>query len=223
MLKSNEIDEIFSLLLEKTPNPQVELNHSNPFQLLVAVVLSAQSTDKQVNKITPAIFEFVKTPQDITNKGQDWLRQKVSSINYNNTKAKNIFLTSQILVEKFNGIVPNTLKDLQSLPGVGRKSANVILNSAFGIPTLAVDTHVFRVCNRIGLANAKNVLETELQVFPKISKKFSLLAHHLLVLHGRYICKARKPDCNNCVISQYCEFFSSSYKTSSITHSCFGF
>lgn len=129
---------------------------------------------------------------------------KISSINYNNTKAKNIFTASQQLIENFDGEVPRTLTELETLAGVGRKSANVILNSCFGIPTLAVDTHVFRVCNRTGLANAKNVLETETQVFRKLPKEFELSAHHLLVLHGRYVCKARKPECGKCVISHIC-------------------
>lgn len=205
MLTKKDISELFTLLNKNTPNAKIELYHTNPFTLMIAVVLSAQSTDKHVNKITPAIFEKVSSPQDIIDLGYDWLREKIASINYNNTKAKNIFLTSKILVENFGGEVPRTLVELESLAGVGRKSANVILNSAFGIPTLAVDTHVFRVCNRVGLANAKNVLETEMQVFPKIPKEFQILAHHLLVLHGRYICKARRPNCNNCAIFHICK------------------
>ena len=205
MLTPPQTLELFTLLSQKTPEAKIELNHSNPFQLLIAVVLSAQSTDKHVNKITPAIFEKASHPQHIIDLGQDWLREKVASINYNNTKAKNIFLASKMLVEKFSGEMPRTLQELETLPGVGRKSANVILNSAFGISTLAVDTHVFRVCNRTGLASAKTVLETEKQVFPQIPKCFELSAHHLLVLHGRYVCKARKPDCQNCVISHICK------------------
>ncbi len=204
MLTKPKIKELFRLLSQNTPNAEIELTHSNPFQLMIAVVLSAQNTDKQVNKITPPIFEKVQTPQNILELGQAWLREKVSSINYNNTKAKNIFLASQQLVELHGGEIPRTLRELENLAGVGRKSANVILNSAFGIPSLAVDTHVFRVCNRTGLAQAKTVLETEKQVFPKIPKGFELSAHHLLVLHGRYICKARKPECNNCIIERLC-------------------
>ena len=209
-MTKKQFAEILKLLQELNPNAEIELDHTNPFQLLIAVVLSAQSTDKQVNKITPAIFEFVKTPQDLLNFGQEWLREKVASINYNNTKAKNIYQMAETLVEKFGGEIPKNLEDLQSLAGVGRKSANVVLNSAFGIPTLAVDTHVFRVCNRTGLAKkdgklAKNVLETELRVFPKIPKEYGLLAHHLLVLHGRYVCKAVKPQCKTCVIEKFCE------------------
>jgi endonuclease-3 len=205
MLTKPQTLELFTLLSQKTPEAKIELTHSNPFQLMIAVVLSAQSTDKHVNKITPPIFEEVKTPQDILQKGHDWLREKVASINYNNTKAKNIFLASQMLVEKHGGEMPQTLQELEELAGVGRKSANVILNSCFGIPTLAVDTHVFRVCNRTGLASAKTVLETEKQVFPNIPKEFELSAHHLLVLHGRYVCKARKPECGKCVISHICK------------------
>lgn len=200
-----KVENILTLLHNTIPNAEIELTHTNPFTLLIAVVLSAQSTDKQVNKITPEIFEKVQSPQDLIHMGQEWLRQKVSSINYNNTKAKNIYETAKILVTNFQGIVPSTLEELQSLPGVGRKSANVILNSSFKIPTLAVDTHVFRVCNRIGIAKAKTVLETETQVFPQIPTKYGLLAHHLLVLHGRYICKAKKPNCYECVISHMCQ------------------
>ncbi|MFT4967731.1 MAG: endonuclease-3 [Candidatus Deianiraeaceae bacterium] len=203
-LTKPKILELFTLLNKNTPSPKIELTHTNPFTLMIAVVLSAQSTDKHVNKVTPAIFEKVSTPQNVVTMGHPWLREKLNSINYNNTKAKNIFLASQMLVEKYNGEMPRTLKELELLPGVGRKSANVILNSSFGIPTLAVDTHVFRVCNRTGLAKAKNVLETERQVFPKLPKEFELSAHHLLVLHGRYVCKARKPECTQCVIAHLC-------------------
>ncbi len=205
MITTKQINEILQLLHKETPNAQIELNHSNTFQLLIAVILSAQSTDKQVNKITPAIFQAIQTPHDLIKMGQEWLREKIASINYNNSKAKNIYQMAQQLVEKFAGIVPSNIDDLQSLAGVGRKSANVILNSSFEIPALAVDTHVFRVCNRIGIAKAKNVLETEMQVFPKIPKQYGLLAHHLFVLHGRYTCKAKKPECNKCVISHICE------------------
>lgn len=205
MLTKPKILELFTLLDKNTPNAHIELTHTNPFTLMIAVVLSAQSTDKHVNKITPAIFEKVSCPKDVLKLGQAWLREKVASINYNNTKAKNIFLASQMLVEKHGGELPRTLKELEELPGVGRKSANVILNSAFGVPTLAVDTHVFRVCNRAGLAKARSVLETEKQVFPKLPKEFKLSAHHLLVLHGRYICKARKPECGKCPIKMLCQ------------------
>jgi len=205
MLTKPQTHELFRLLHTQNPNPRIELDHENPFHLLIAVVLSAQATDKQVNKITPPIFEAIKTPHDVLSLGHDWLREKLSSINYNNTKAKNIFTASQQLIENFSGEVPRTLTELETLAGVGRKSANVILNSCFGIPTLAVDTHVFRVCNRTGLAKAKTVLETETQVFRKLPKEFELSAHHLLVLHGRYICKARKPECGKCVISHICQ------------------
>ncbi len=204
MLTKPQTHELFRLLNTQNPNALIELDHENPFHLLIAVVLSAQATDKQVNKITPPIFDVIKTPHDAISLGHDWLREKISSINYNNTKAKNIFTASQQLISNFGGEVPRTLAELETLAGVGRKSANVILNSCFGIPTLAVDTHVFRVCNRTGLANAKTVLETETQVFPKLPKEFELSAHHLLVLHGRYVCKARKPECGKCVISHIC-------------------
>ena len=205
-MKKQEIKQIFNILHDSNPNAEIELFHENAFTLLIAVVLSAQSTDKQVNKITPPIFLEVKTPKDLVQKGEDWLFEKIKSINYNKTKAKNLYKTAIKLEEEFEGIVPNSLEKLESLAGVGRKSANVILNSIFKKPTMPVDTHIFRISNRIGLVSAKNVLETEAELLKIIPKEFGLSAHHLLVLHGRYICKAVKPQCGICKINHLCKF-----------------
>jgi endonuclease-3 len=205
-MKKQEIKQIFNILHDSNPNAEIELFHENAFTLLIAVVLSAQSTDKQVNKITPPIFLEVKTPKDLVQKGEDWLFEKIKSINYNKTKAKNLYKTAIKLEEEFDGIVPNSLEKLESLAGVGRKSANVILNSIFKKPTMPVDTHIFRISNRIGLVSAKNVLETEAELLKIIPKEFGLSAHHLLVLHGRYICKAVKPQCGICKINHLCKF-----------------
>lgn len=188
------------------PNPEIELEYKNAYTLLVAVVLSAQATDKQVNKITPAIFEEVSTPAEMLQLGESWLFEKISSINYNKTKAKNIIKLSSELIEKFSGEVPSAREDLESLAGVGRKSANVILNSIFKIPTIPVDTHVFRVSNRIGVVHESNVLKTEHALIKAIPVKYGLEAHHLFVLHGRYICKAIKPKCTSCNISHICKY-----------------
>lgn len=205
-MKKQEIKQVFEILHSQNPNAQIELIHNNAFTLLIAVVLSAQATDKQVNKITPAIFEEVKTPKQLLEKGEEWLFEKVKSINYNRSKARNLIKASSQLEENFGGIVPSNLDDLQTLAGVGRKSANVILNSIFKKPTMPVDTHIFRISNRIFLLNAKNVLETEEKLLSIVPREFGLVAHHLLVLHGRYVCKALKPDCKNCKIQHLCKF-----------------
>jgi endonuclease-3 len=205
-MKKQEIREIFEILNSQNPNAKIELIHSNAFTLLIAVVLSAQATDKQVNKITPAIFAEVQTPKQLLEKGEEWLFEKVKSINYNRSKAKNLIKASMQLEADFNGVVPSNREELESLAGVGRKSANVILNSIFKQPTMPVDTHIFRISNRIGLVKAKNVLETEEKLLKIVPPEFGLSAHHLLVLHGRYICKAIKPDCKNCKIQTLCKF-----------------
>ena len=205
-MKKQEIRQIFEILSFSNPNAQIELVHENAFTLLIAVVLSAQATDKQVNKITPPIFAEVKTPSDLLKKGEEWLFEKVKSINYNRTKAKNLIKASMQLEENFGGIVPSIREELESLAGVGRKSANVILNSIFKMPTMPVDTHIFRISNRIGLVKAKNVLETEEELLKIVPKEFGLSAHHLLVLHGRYVCKALKPNCGECKINHLCKF-----------------
>lgn len=205
-MRKEKIQQLFEALAGQNPNAQIELEHENAFTLLIAVVLSAQATDKQVNKITPPLFAEVKTPAELLAKGEEWLFEKVKSINYNRTKAKNLIKAAQKLEEEFGGQVPNNLQELQTLAGVGRKSANVILNSIFKIPTMPVDTHIFRVSNRTGIAKGKDVLAVEHALLKVVPKEFGLSAHHLLVLHGRYVCKAIKPNCKECKISAMCQF-----------------
>lgn len=199
--------EIFRRFQENKPNPKIELDYKDPYTLLVAVVLSAQATDKGVNKATPALFEVADTPQKMVDLGLDKLKTYVKSIGLYNAKSKNIIELSRILVEKFNSVVPDNFEDLTSLPGVGRKSANVLLSSLWGKERIAVDTHVFRISNRIGLAKAKNVLQTELQLYKSIPAEFMANANQWLVLHGRYVCKARKPECERCLINDLCDFY----------------
>lgn len=198
---------LFEQLAIAIPNPTTELVYSSHFELLIAVVLSAQATDKSVNKATKLLFEAANTPQKILALGEDALKGYIKTIGLFNTKAANIIKLCRQLLEKHDGNVPQLRSELESLPGVGRKTANVILNTAFGQPTIAVDTHIFRVANRIGLASANTVLGVEKALMGIIPEKFMLDAHHLLILHGRYICVARKPLCHTCVISGYCEFF----------------
>lgn len=198
--------EFFTRLRAERPNPVPELEYHNNFTLLVAVVLSAQATDIGVNKATKALFAAADTPQAMVALGEDVIRDYVKTIGLYKAKAKNVFKLSQLLIEHHGGVVPQTEEELVALPGVGRKTANVVLNIAFGKPTLAVDTHVFRVGNRTGLAPAKNVEETERKLLKKIPKEFIMDAHHWLILHGRYVCKARKPDCSKCCVVDLCEF-----------------
>ena len=205
-MNRQKIAEIFTRFQKANPKPVTELEFTNEFTLLVAVVLSAQATDKGVNKATPALFKAANTPQKMVALGEDKIRDYVKTIGLFNAKAKNIYLLSKKLVEEFGGVVPSNLEDLQRLPGVGRKTANVVLNCAFGKPTMAVDTHVFRVANRIGLVKAKDPLQTELQLLKKIPPEFLFDAHHWLILHGRYICVARTPKCRICLIKDLCEF-----------------
>lgn len=199
-------NDIFSRLKEANPEPTTELKYANTFQLLISVMLSAQATDISVNKATEKIYKKIKTPQAILKTGEDKLKEHIKTIGLFNTKAKNILKTCKILVETHNGKVPEDRKSLEALPGVGRKTANVILNTAFGQPTIAVDTHIFRVSNRIGLAPGKNVLEVEKKLLKFIPDEFKLNAHHWLILHGRYTCIARKPRCGSCVIEDLCEY-----------------
>jgi len=206
MLTKTNISEIFSRLSALNPDPKTELEFLNTYTLLVAVICSAQATDAGVNKATRALFAKVDTPQKMLDLGEEGLKHYIKTIGLFNSKAKNVIAMSQILVERFGGEVPSKLEELESLPGVGRKTANVILNCAFGQPTMAVDTHVFRVSNRIGLVRAENVLETEKQLVKRIPKKWLFHAHHWIILHGRYVCKARKPECWHCVISDLCEY-----------------
>ncbi|WP_395377332.1 endonuclease III [Marinicella sp. W31] len=198
--------EIFSRWQKINPKPTTELEYKTPFELLVAVALSAQATDVGVNKATQRLFPVANTPEAILALGEEGLKDYIKTIGLFNSKAKHVIQTCKILIEKFNSEVPQNRADLESLPGVGRKTANVILNTAFGQPTMAVDTHIFRVSNRTGIAPGKNVLEVEKRLVRLIPEEFKLDAHHWLILHGRYICKARKPVCSECVIVDLCEF-----------------
>ncbi|QOR39146.1 endonuclease III [Billgrantia diversa] len=198
--------EIFARLREHNPEPTTELNWSTPFELLTAVLLSAQATDVGVNKATARLFPVANTPQAIIDLGLDALKQQIKTIGLYNTKAENLMKTCRMLVEKHGGEVPRTRAELEALPGVGRKTANVILNTAFGDPTIAVDTHIFRVANRTRIAPGKNVNEVEQKLLRHVPKEFRRDAHHWLILHGRYTCVARKPRCGSCVIEDLCEY-----------------
>jgi endonuclease-3 len=198
--------EIFSQLKAANPRPATELTYRNPFELLVAVVLSAQATDKSVNLATQNLFAAANTPQQILALGKTGLQKYIKSIGLYRTKAKNIRATCKLLLEQHGGEVPRTREALEKLPGVGRKTANVILNTAFGEPTIAVDTHIFRLANRTGIAPGKNVREVEDKLMKFVPEEFRRDAHHWLILHGRYVCKARKPDCPLCLIRDLCEY-----------------
>ncbi|MBQ0831147.1 endonuclease III [Marinobacter sp.] len=198
--------EIFSRLREANPNPTTELNYSDSFELLIAVILSAQATDVGVNKATDKLYPVANTPEAILALGVDGLKSYIKTIGLFNSKAENVIKTCRILIEKHNSIVPDNREDLEALPGVGRKTANVVLNTAFGQPAMAVDTHIFRVSNRTGIAPGKNVLEVEKRLMRLVPKEFLLDAHHWLILHGRYTCIARKPRCGACIIEDLCEF-----------------
>lgn len=198
--------QIFARLREQNPNPTTELQYQSPFELLVAVILSAQATDVGVNKATAKLFPVANTPEQISALGIDGLKRYIRTIGLFNAKAENIIKTCRILVEKHQSQVPQTREALEALPGVGRKTANVVLNTAFGQPTMAVDTHIFRVSNRTKIAPGKNVVEVERKLLRHVPKEFLHDAHHWLILHGRYICTARKPRCGACVIEDLCEF-----------------
>jgi endonuclease-3 len=198
--------EIYARLREKIPRPKTELNYINAFELLIAVVLSAQATDVSVNKATALLYPVANTPKAIYALGVTRLKSYIKTIGLYNAKAENIIKTCKLLIEKFDGQVPRTRDELESLPGVGRKTANVVLNTAFGEPTIAVDTHIFRVSNRTGLAKGKTPLEVEKRLTKLTPDEFRQDAHHWLILHGRYTCKARNPDCPDCVIRDLCEF-----------------
>ena len=206
LLTKPAIKEVFAKLSANTPNPETELEYVNDFTLLVAVVLSAQATDKGVNKATKSLFEKVTTPAQMIDLGEDSLKEHIKTIGLYNSKAKNIVALSKMLVAKYDSKVPGDRPSLEELPGVGRKTANVVLNVAFNQPTIPVDTHIFRVSNRIGLAAGKTPLEVEKQLIKNIPKEYMQDAHHLLILHGRYICKARKPECKICPINKLCLF-----------------
>jgi endonuclease-3 len=198
--------EIFARLRKQNPEPTTELNWKTPFELLTAVLLSAQSTDVGVNKATARLFEVANTPQQILDLGLEELKEHIRTLGLYNSKAENLMKTCRILVEKHDGEVPRTRAELEALPGVGRKTANVILNTAFGEATIAVDTHIFRVANRTGLARGKDVREVERKLLRHTPREFRQDAHHWLILHGRYTCVARKPRCASCVIEDLCEY-----------------
>ncbi|HEX5364409.1 MAG TPA: endonuclease III [Gallionella sp.] len=198
--------QIFARFQAANPHPTTELNYRTPFELLVAVMLSAQATDVSVNHATRQLFPVANTPQAILALGEDALREYIQRIGLYQTKARHVIQTCRLLLERHGGQVPQTREELEALPGVGRKTANVILNTAFGQPTIAVDTHIFRVANRIGLAPGKTVLEVEKKLLKVIPDEFKLDAHHWLILHGRYICQARKPKCGACIIESLCEY-----------------
>jgi endonuclease-3 len=198
--------EIFERLRANDPHPVTELRYGNPFQLLIAVMLSAQSTDAGVNKATHALFRKVKTPRALLQLGEAGLKEYIKTIGLYNTKASNIIKTCSILEEQHHGKVPEDRAALEALPGVGRKTANVVLNTAFGQPTIAVDTHIFRVANRTGIAPGKTVNEVEQRLLRLIPEEFRKDAHHWLILHGRYTCIARRPRCQSCIISDLCEY-----------------
>ena len=205
-MKKDHIEIFYSRLAEANPAPKSELDHVDPYTLLVAVVLSAQATDKSVNKATGPLFKKADTAQKMVNLGEVKLRNYIKSIGLYNNKAKNIIALSCILLAEHDGNVPQTREGLEKLPGVGRKTANVVLNMAFGESTIAVDTHIFRLGNRSGLAPGKTPTEVEMKLNKVTPEKFRLHAHHWLILHGRYVCKARKPDCPNCIVREQCAF-----------------
>lgn len=205
-MNRKKVKQIFSLFKKINPHPTTELIYHNHFELLIAVILSARATDKSVNKATEKLFRVANTPEKLLHLGVSGLKKYINSIGLYATKAKNIIASCQILIEKFHSKVPEDREALESLPGVGRKTANVILNTCFGEPTIAVDTHIFRVANRIGLAKGETPAEVENQLLRRIPDEFKHNAHHWLILHGRYVCVARKPHCPECIIRDLCEY-----------------
>jgi endonuclease III len=202
--KTEQIDNIFIILSKSTPSPKTELYFTNEFTLLVAIILSAQSTDVGVNRVTEKLFLLVKKPEDVINLGIEKLKSNIKTLGLYNNKAKNIFELSKILL---NHSIPDSVEELEKLPGVGSKTARVFLNCARSVPVIAVDTHVFRVSNRLGIIKEKTPVSAEKKLNIIIPSKWKLHAHHWLILHGRYICKARKPSCDICIIRQYCDFY----------------
>jgi endonuclease-3 len=205
-MKRRDVEEVFHRFKAALPEPRGELRYTDPFTLLVAVVLSAQATDVGVNRATPALFAVADTPARMVALGEARVREHIKTIGLYNNKAKNILRLSEILLARHGGEVPRTRAELEALPGVGRKTANIILNIAFGSPTIAVDTHVFRVANRTGLAPGKTPLAVERKLEAVVPSAYKRNAHHWLILHGRYVCKARKPDCPDCLIQELCAF-----------------
>ncbi len=205
-MNAKQRQTLFSRLQANNPEPTTELNYQTPFELLISVILSAQATDVSVNKVTPKLFKVANTPEKLLALGETKLKSYIKTIGLYNTKASNILKACQLLVDKFEGTIPAERQALESLPGVGRKTANVILNTAFGQPTIAVDTHIFRVSNRTGLAPGKTVRIVEDNLLQNVPKKYKKNAHHWLILHGRYVCIARKPKCSQCIINDICEY-----------------
>ena len=205
-MQNSKHEAIFRILASANPDPRTELRYQSPFELLIAVILSAQATDISVNKVTEELFTIANTPAKMLGLGERQLKQQIKTIGLFNTKARNILKTCRLLLERHSGQIPKNRTDLEALPGVGRKTANVILNTAFGQPTIAVDTHIFRVSNRTGLAPGKAPLEVEQKLLRTTPEKYRQGAHHWLILHGRYTCKARKPACPECVIANYCQY-----------------
>lgn len=205
-MKADKIEQFFARLQAQNPAPKGELHYTNPYTLLVAVTLSAQATDTGVNKATEKLFKIVKTPQDMLKLGEDGLKKHIRTIGLLNSKAKNVMAAAEMLVRDYGGEVPQTREALVKLPGCGRKTANVVLNIAFGQPTMAVDTHIFRIGNRTGLAPGKNVDAVEQKLLKVVPDKYMQHAHHWLILHGRYVCKARKPACPTCIVRDLCAF-----------------
>ncbi len=205
-MPQEQVQHLFEHLRDLDPEPKTELNYKTPFELLAAVMLSAQSTDVGVNKATAKLYPIANTPQAILDLGEERLKTYISTIGLYNSKAKHLMKTCKMLVQLHNGQVPNTRKELEALPGVGRKTANVALNILFHEPTIAVDTHIFRVGNRTGLATGKTPLDVEKKLLKVIPKEFMMHAHHWLILHGRYTCTARKPKCHECPIGDYCQW-----------------
>lgn len=210
-MNKDKRQQIFARLRDDNPNPTTELNYSSPFELLIAVILSAQATDVGVNKATDKLYPVANTPEAIYALGVDGLKEYIKTIGLFNAKAENVIKTCKILIDQHNSEVPDSREALEALPGVGRKTANVVLNTAFRQPTMAVDTHIFRVSNRTRIAPGKNVLEVEQKLVKFVPKEFLLDAHHWLILLGRYICTARKPRCSACIIEDLCEYKDKSY------------
>jgi len=203
-MRLSDIDKVFESLSKREPDPRTELNFQDPYTLLVAVALSAQATDVSVNKATGPLFQRANTPEKMVALGVEGVKSYIKTIGLFNTKAENVIKLSRMLIDNHNSIVPEDRAALEALPGVGRKTANVVLNEAFGHPTIAVDTHIFRVGNRTGMAPGKTPDAVEKELLRRVPKRFQKGAHHWLILHGRYVCKARKPECSNCAISEYC-------------------
>jgi endonuclease-3 len=218
MRKKERFEKIIEWFQKNMPVAETELNYTNPYELLVAVILSAQCTDKRVNQITPSLFEKYPTAFDLSHASQEMIFEMIRSCSYPNNKAKHLLGMAKMLVEDFKEIVPDDVKDLQKLPGVGRKTANVIASVVYDKPAMAVDTHVFRVSERLGLTtNSKTPLETEKVLVSYIPEEFIATAHHWLILHGRYVCLARKPKCKTCGLKEYCRFYQQEEKKKSLT------